>query len=1132
MKNIFWVLTVLFMALVAIAGAYAQNIFGNILGTVKDNSGGVIAAASVTAVNVETNDENKSATNASGYFEFPYLKPGRYRVTVSAPGFKTSQRGSVELQVDARVRLDFMLELGEVTSTVSVQDKIAPVQSEASSLGEVVVEQAIREMPTSGRNVVELAGIVAGVQTNPESEGRVVAMGGFEHSDVSISGGRYRMNEYLLDGVTVMVPENNQIAIAPSPEGTQEFKVMTSNSGAQFGHTAGGTINIITKGGTNQFHGDGFYYYQGDTLAANNFFANARGQERGVFSQKMIGGDVGGRIVANRTFFYAEYQGTRLDQKQGGAVLTLPTAEQRRGDFSKTLGSNGRPIAIFDPLTTLPAGAGYVRSPFPNNVIPANRIDRAAAKMTEYIPLPNRTGDGAALINNFAAEPSNHNQVDQGSMRADHRFSNRHSIFGRFTYADTRGVGEGPFDTIADPTGNSVLIHTFNGVINGTYVFGPSSVLNYRYGATRRYQITQTRYADQIKLESLGFPANVAGHVQMQLFPQLGFTGYSSIGSTIPLTRGNDIHAVAIDLTKIRGRHTVKIGTDLRLYNQTPFRPSAASGNYSFTRAFTQGPDPLRAAVGVGDGFASFLTGYGAGTIQYTPGFALRNEFFALFVQDDIRLGRWTINIGLRWEHDQPWRERYQRAATFDFNREFPVKVPAYASLKGVLTHGGTEGYGAGQFDTTWHNFAPQIGLAYRVNNATAVRTAYGITYGPRLGYTNARNIGASGEEVQSTWVSSLDGVTPLNPLSNPFPEGILLPPQNEADRRLMGQNLTIMDRNSKNNYYSQQWNFAVERALPGNWSLEAAYTGSRGVRIPLAISFNTLSPQYLSLGARLNAQVANPFFGIVTSGNLSRPTVAQGQLLRPFPQYLNIQTYAQNAGNSIYHGLQLKAERRFSHGMSLLVAYTNSKTIDNGAGRVIDITGQRPPIQNQYDLRAERSLSQQDTSQRLVISHTVELPFAKQNRLLGGWSVSGQATFHTGYPLWLSSNGNAGVFGEVLRPNNIGKSAKLSGDVQSRLDRYFDTSVFTIPDPFTFGNTGRALPDVRAPGRRNYNVAVVKRFALTERVSAQFRSEFYNLTNTPFFFLPGTVLGNGDFGVISSASGQRQVQLSAKVQW
>jgi hypothetical protein len=358
-----------------------------------------------------------------------------------------------------------------------------------------------------------------------------------------------------------------------------------------------------------------------------------------------------------------------------------------------------------------------------------------------------------------------------------------------------------------------------------------------------------------------------------------------------------------------------------------------------------------------------------------------------------------------------------------------------------------------------------------------------------------------------------------------------------------VGQTLNLTDRANRSNVYVQQWNLNLQRQLPGNWLVEAAYAGNKGTRLPVYWQFNQQDPQFLSLGQSLYETVDNPFFGIVQTGFLAPARVQRLQLLRPYPQYTSIASFMKNVGSSTYHSIQLRAQKRYSRGLTLSLAYTAGKLIDNASGRVIGFTEFLPPVQNYYNLRAERSISEGDISQRLTPSVTYDLPLGRGKRWLGGasgplrrvvegWSISSWAAFHTGFPLRLTSAGSPGIFGTVLRPNNSGRSAALEGRIQDRLTRYFDISVFSIPQPFTYGNTSRTLPDARGPGRRNIDLSLRKSTAITEKVAFQLRVEAYNLTNTPMFDPPATALGASTFGVINSARNSRTMQSAGKLTW
>ncbi|MBL8217584.1 MAG: TonB-dependent receptor [Bryobacterales bacterium] len=1137
----------------ALAVAPAQNITGAILGAVTDPTGAAIAGAKVEVVHLETNQSTRVTTDATGFYQANYLRPGTYRVAISNSGFKTSVREKLNLPLEGRLRIDFQLEVGDTATSLTVSEETPLIESESASLGQVVNTRSIEEIPIRGRNIFDLVGLTAGVQVNPRAIGSTASTGDigaplFVLSDISINGGRFRTNDYLVDGVSIMLPENNNFAISPTPDGTQEFKVLTNSFGPQFGRSGGGAINVITKGGTNELHGSAFWFFRNNLLRANNFFSNARRQARPVFHFNMAGGSAGGAIVKNKTFFFGEYQGHREDIGGGAGILTVPTPAEVRGDFSQRLNAQGALVVVYNPFTTRanPAG-GFLRDPYPGNIIPQAQQSRVGRRLLEFMPAPNQPGTGPALINNYAWNPASFVDSDQWSFRIDHRFSDKHNIFGRVS----RNVGDtgqtGPFNNIADTVVGTTASHALTGVVNMTSTLSASRILNLRLGAVRRFEGRIPRSAGQVSLTDIGFSANVAAAVQEQVYPTIGIANFTGLGapSGDRILRGNDIYTLVAEQTEYHGRHTFTYGADVRLYSQTPFQGGAPSGSYSFGLGQTQGPDPLRASLNAGSGIAGMLTGFGTGSIGSVPAAAIRNMYYSFFFNDDIRLGKLTINAGLRWEYEQPRTERYNRFGTFDFTAPFPIRIPALPNLAGVLRYPGQDGQPRGQFDSTYRNFGPRLGLAYRVNDRTVVRAGYGIFHTPRFGTTGAQNFGMPGAQITTPWVSSLDGVTPLNSIDNPYPDGLLQAPNTPQYRTQLGQGLLIMDRGNKSNTYNQQWNFTLQRQLPKQLLLEAGYAANKGTRIPVSGNWNQLNPRYQALGAGLNQQVANPFFGIADVGTLAQRTIAQSQLLRPYPQYTSVTTnspaVAQNMGSSTYHSFVMRSEKRFARGYSILLTYTNSKLIDNGSGRIFGESAFVPPVQDIYNLAAERSLSEGDVSQRLVISHTLDLPFGKGKALLntasaplqwiaGGWSVTGNYSWNKGFPLALTSTGNSGVGGGVLRPNSTGQSAELSGSPQSRLTRWFDTSRFTVPDPFTFGNVTRTLPNVRGPSRVNYDFAVQKNFPVRERFSVLFRAETFNLTNTPYFFTPGENLGANDFGVISSATGERQVQFSLKL--
>jgi hypothetical protein len=1146
--------SLLLLALALAPVATAQNITGTILGAIADQSGAALPGASLEIVNLETNQTTRVESNAIGIYEAPYLRPGAYRVTASKAGFKRATRDAVELRLEDRLRLDFRLEVGDTSTSVEVTGEAPLVESETASLGEVVSTRAIEELPTLGRNIFDLVGLAAGVLVNPRAEGGVASTGAastplFVQSDISINGGRYRTNEYLVDGVSIMLPENNNFAFAPTPDGTQEFKVLTNSFGPQYGRSGGGVVNVVTRGGSNALHGGVYEYFRNERFKANNFFNNARGLERGSFHFNQFGASLGGRVRRDRTFFFAEYQGHRELIGGGSGILTVPTSAEASGDFSRRVNATGQPVIIYDPSSNRVENGVTVRSAFAGNIIPIARQSPLARNLIQFLPAPNRAGEGPAGINNYVWSRRQWVNSDQWNVRLDHRFSDRLSLFGRLTRNTGDNGSNGPYNTIADNVTGFTENRVWNGMLNLTDVLTPAWILNLRFGVTRRFEGRVPLSAGKVDLTKLGFAPNIAAAVEEQIFPLISIQNFASMGppSGDRIRRGNQVYTAVIEQTLMRGRHTFIYGADIRSYDQTPYQAAAASGSYSFNPAQTRGPDPLRPTLTSGEALASYLLGFGSGSISSSAALAIRNMYYGLYVNDDIKLGRLTINAGVRWEHERPRTERYNRFGVFDFTAPFPIQVAGQPNLRGVLRYAGQDGLPRGQVNPYYRNFGPRVGLAYRVNARSVVRAGYGIFFAPRFGTTGGNNFGTPGYSVTTPWVSSLDDLNLINPFDNPFPSGLLQRPGDAADRYQLGQSILISDRGNAATAYNQQWNFSVQRQLPRQALIEVSYTGNKGTRLPVSLNYNQVDPQYQSLGSGLNRTVANPFFGLVPSGTLSLRTVSTLQMLRPFPQYVSVSTnspaLAENIGSSSYHALQIRIQKRFAKGYNFLVTYTNSKLIDNGSGRIFGESAFVPPVQNSYNLAGERSISEGDVPQRVAMNHTVELPFGKgkpylagagpvAQHLISGWVVTGVLTWQRGFPLVLTSIGNSGVGGSVLRPNSTGKSANLTGEPQSRLTRYFDISQFTVPTAYTFGNVTRTLPDVRGPSRIAYNLSLQKAFRVAEGKQLSFRADSFNLSNTPYFQRPGQGLGSTNFGVIDTAVGERIVQFALKLRF
>jgi len=592
-------------------------------------------------------------------------------------------------------------------------------------------------------------------------------------------------------------------------------------------------------------------------------------------------------------------------------------------------------------------------------------------------------------------------------------------------------------------------------------------------------------------------------------------------------------------LSKNSGKHALKFGTDLRRDHANRFVISPGALSFTFTRLFTQGPNPLAASVNAGNSIASALLGHAeTGRMALATRRFTRSWYQAFYAQDDWRVNsKLTLNIGLRYDLQFPMIEQNNNLNFFDPNAATPLRVPG-------LTLRGATSFADGKKKNPWNrnnlNFAPRFGLAYQATRNTVLRTAYGIFYSPHP-YGTSDNVG-NGFSTQTPNVGTVDNVTPVGSLANPFPNGYVLPfgaGASPTPLANLGLGITFFEPDSPTPYI-QQWNFQVQRQVGQTMALDAGYVGSKGTHLP-DVGYFPSQLRAEQLNPSINEQVANPFFGIINVGTLAAARVPRRLLLGPFPQHTQVGVQFPVAASSIYHSVQLKVTKRFSSDLSLIGAYTGAKLIDDSSGTM---TWLEPASGHQdgYNRRLDRTVSDQDISQRFVLTFAYTLPFGRgrsigtnwsglADRLLGGWQANGIWVMQTGIPLALTTTNTAFAGNAVLRPNNNGRSARFEGAPQTRLARFFDTSVFSQPAPFTFGNVSRTLPDVRGPGLRSLDFSIFKNINFREGVYLQFRSEAFNLTNTPEFNNPETNLQSPAFGRITSQRNRsRQVQFALRL--
>lgn len=1146
---------ILFGALMATT-MRGQVITASVEGIVLDPAGAAVPNAKLLASDTSTGFSVRATTASDGRYSFPSLPPGGpYTITVEMQGFNTETRSEITLLVNQILRLDFTLKIGAASDTIQVTGDAPLVESTTASMGQVITSKSIVDLPLNQRNAYSLVFLAPGV------EGSVSFT--YNSDNFSINGGRPGSTDILVDGIPSSPGLANPIvgiAVFPSVDAVQEFKVQTNIYSTEFGRSGSGLINLIYKSGTNRFHGSAYEFLRNSDLDSNTFFSNKAGTPLPNFKRSQFGASLGGPVEiphlyngTNKTFFFVDYEGLR----QGSAttlLTTVPTAAQRTGDFSQTFNAAGQLVVIYDPNTTVPQGTGYVRTPFPGNMIPTNRIDSVAKNIANYYPLPNQPGLPFSGTNNYYVATTSVENTNSVDAKVDEVLNDRSRFFVRYSrlglsqpapleLPSAVRVAQNAPDNQAQTNNSAALDYTLS--------LSPTNLLEFRYGFAR-IKLDYTSISLGFNPTSLGFPSYIAANADHLLFPGIAAVNYYSLGNPgqgdtrFP---GFDSHVVGVENTHILGAHTLRFGVEGRLFRSNDTESGSSTGNFSFSAALTQGPNPNTASNAAGNSLATLLLGGGSGSLLIdSKDGATQSFYYGAFVQDDWKVTRrLTINVGLRYDLDIPRTERYNRMETFDPTVASPLAgATGLAGLKGGTVFAGVNGNSRRQFDPQWKNFDPRFGFAYQATTNTVIRGGYGIFFAATLRPANA-TIGNEGFSAETDFNASPNGLTQTGLLSNPFPNGLNHPAGN-SQGLLTGIGSSFENPVTGDNTvpYTENWDIDIQRQLPGNILIDAAYVGSHGVNLNKSgenqLNLNQLTPGVISLGTQLQQSVANPFYGIIPTGPESSPTIPLYYLLAPFPQFTTVFASFPTGGYSDYNAFQLKVEKRFSHGLTTLLSFTGQKLIDDFS-QISNVGNQTGGIQNIYDDRQQRSLSSNDQSRRLVISGAYQLPVGRGNAfgrnwnravdaLVGGWQVNGIYTYTTGFPISVTAANNCTGCGiQTLRPNNNGHTAELSGSVSQRLNDYFNTAVFSQPAAFTFGNVGRTLPDVRNPSAHNIDLSLFKIFKPVERLTVEFRAEAFNLLNQVVFGGPGTAINSNSLGVISSqANSSRDIQFAMKL--
>jgi hypothetical protein len=1149
--------------LLGVAGSprvQAQTSYGTVVGTVIDSTLANVLGATVTLKNDGTDAAEVTRTGNGGTYSFINLNPGSYSLSVSQPGFKSSTRSQVEVQIGGATRVDVMLQIGDVAQTVTVTGAPNDLHTDSATLEGVIEGRQVVEAPLNGRNVNNLLDFLPGVVPGGGTQGSTIANGGsgnfqaggqtqaIAYGNYQIGGAFSGQSQFFIDGVGSNISENNVNTLVLAQDAVQEFRVSTNNVSAEFGGYGGGVIQISSKSGTNSFHGNAYEYFRNTLLDANDWFSNHNNLGKSVLHQNQYGINLGGPALKNKLFFFFSWEHESLIAGSPTSA-TVPTTSELNGDFS------GDPQIIYDSTTG---------RPFPDNRIPANRIDPTALIILKLeTPDESRVQQTPFTTNAHASAPIEGYQ-NQFNARIDANLGND-NIFARYTFWNPHNGDSDPFGTRtgAGLTGN----YTQEGVLGDNHVFNPTTIADLRLSYLENYNF-QYPLSEGFNMSSIS-PAygTIQSESQNQegLLPGLNIQGYGIGAELSQLYWNNNVWAVNGSLTRIMGKHTIKTGGNWRQVLWESYGNS--QGLKLSASPFYTASSPTDATTG--NALASFLLGIPSLTSIYsdkTWHAFLHN--YGLYVSDTFQATpKLTVTAGLRWEQPGTYSEEnnqdsvLQPDAAVTIGSLHSITNPVTGNavpLTGQLAYVDGPQYGSGrEEDLHWRLYSPRLGFAYRFAPKTVVRSGYGISFFP------AEITGDSPDwcpiDSTGTSISNTAGQPLLATVANPLPNGVNLATFTRTQAALdevLGQG--IAGRIPHQAYsYSQQWNLALERTLDRNSTATIAYAGSRGTHLILSATYtgtglnlNQLPDQYDALGSALLKQVPNPFYGVLPAGTtLGAPTVAEGYLLLPHPQYPDgVEQTVPRVGDSSYHALQATYIRHFGHAGTLQGAYTWGKLLSNteSTSAFQDGQGGVAVVQDNYNLKAEKSISEEDIAANLVINYGLDLPLGRgephlfqlnglANSVLGGWRINGITTLRSGIPIALvaASNGlsqfGGGTSG-VIRPNyTAGCTKNASGSPHSpaRANRWFNTACFTQPDNFSFGDEPRVDASMKSEGSDNFDVSISKSFDMTEHAKLKFKTEIFDLFNHAQFAEPNVDLSSSAFGQI-----EHQTNLPRTVQF
>jgi len=1157
------VLAVVLLATLIAADTSAQEFRGSISGRVTDTSKGRLPGATVTATNTATNVSSTTTTNGEGDYTILYLTPGKYTLTVELSGFKKMVREGLEVRIGDRLAVDASLDVGRVEETISVTAESPLLETRSANAGQVISEKQISLMPLSDGNPFALTRLVPGVAYNGDLKfSRPFDNGGTSSINADGSSGG---NEFTLDGSPNMA-NGRRVAFVPPAGAVSEFKVSTASFDASEGHTAGAMVNVTLKSGTNQVRGEAYEYLRRTGLEATDFFVKKSGTAKPEVTYDRPGFSLGGPVVIpgvydgrNRTFAFGAVEWL-YDTFPEPGPRTVPSLAMRNGDFSELLAQN---IQIYDPLTAQQVGARVVRTPFPGNIIPQNRLNATALQLMKYYPEPNQPGNQGT--NNYFSTNPRSDTFYSISTRVDHRITPKQNVFVRYTRNDRRESRNAYFGSINGvvPTGNFLYRINDGVTADHVYTMTSSSVLDVRGGWQRFQEPNVRQHEGLVDPAELGFtPAAVAVFGGARYFPLIDVGSFSAIGDNLAGTVTHSIYSFQPTYTRIAGRHAIKAGYDWRMYKEFGVNLGRQAGEYQFRGTYTRAQD--NSSDQFGQAFAAFLLGQpSAGTNAQIERNAERlnyTMFNGMFVQDDWKLNsRLTINLGLRYEYEGATTESQNRNVRgFDPNATIsiaPAVQAAYAANPiAELPPSAFKVRGGFQFASDadpafWNadtnNIQPRAGFAYQLTPKTVIRGGTGVYSIPFI----ISGVLQPGFSQSTAFVASDNlGLTFRANLANPYPAGVLTPvgASKGADTfigQTAGRFVPLDFKNGQNVRYI----LTIQRELPKQWLLEVGYAGSQGYDLTTDLDLNPTPAQYLTTSRVrdqstidfLAANVPNPFQGLVPGQGING-SITRGQLLKPYPQFTGVTSNATD-GTTTYNSAQVKVEHRFSKGYMMLVGYTWSSFME------------RVSRLNPSDAEYEERPNAADAPHRLSISGIYELPFGQgrhfangagrvTDAFIGGWSVQAIGQFQSGFPIdfgnlyyngdpttlkvHYSDNTDVPVFDTsgfyfhdaAVQTNGVDDFTKQRNDQRIRLAsniRYFPSRI----------------DGVRGPVLKTWDISFVKQIRIAADVRAQFNVEILNAFNQAYFNNANTDPTNVNFGKVTSQNNlPREVQLAAKI--